>query len=307
MTHLAAAATEYLRMRRALGFKLYHETWWLPDFVAFLASHGSSTITAELAVRWAQQPADADPNWWAMKLGAVRQFARHHHAYDPRTEIPAPDLLPHRAVRKTPHIYTDEEIIGLLQGARRLRRRLRGATYATLIGLLAATGVRIGEALALDEQDVDWHRSLVRVNNGKFGKSRELPLQASTMAALHEYARLRHRLCPRRRTASFFVSSAGTRVIHQNFHSVFLRLVRLCAIGGTGARRPRLHDLRHTFAVKTVRDWYRGGVDVERLLPTLSTYLGHVSPSSTYWYLTGTPELLAEARARLERAWAVQP
>ncbi len=307
MTRLAAAAAEYLRMRRALGFKLYHETWWLPDFVAFLGSHGSSTITAELAVRWAQQPADADPNWWAMKLGAVRQFARHHHAYDPHTEIPAPDLLPHRAVRKTPHIYTDEEIIGLLQGARRLRRRLPRATCTTLIGLLAATGLRVGEALALDDQDVDWHRSLITVNNGKFGKSRELPLQPSTMAALREYARLRDRLCPRRRTASFFVSTAGTRVIHQNFHRVFLQLVRRCRIGGRGDRRPRLHDLRHTFAVKTVRDWYRAGVDVERHLPTLSTYLGHVSPSSTYWYLTGTPELLAEARARLERAWAVQP
>ncbi|HEY2943597.1 MAG TPA: tyrosine-type recombinase/integrase [Vicinamibacteria bacterium] len=307
MTRLAAAAAEYLRMRRALGFKLYHETWWLSDFVAFLGAHGSSTITAELAVRWAQQPADAHPNWWATKLGAIRQFARHYHAYDPRTEIPAPDLLPHRALRETPHIYTDEEIRALLHGARRLRRRMLRGTYATVIGLLAATGMRVGEALALDDQDVDWRRSLVTVNKGKFGKSRELPLHPSTVAALHHYARLRDRLCPRRRTASFFVSSTGKRVLHQNFHHVFLRLVRLCGIGIPAARRPRLHDMRHTFAVKTVRDWYRGGLDVERHLPTLSTYLGHVSPSSTYWYLTGTPELLAEGRARLERASALQP
>lgn len=306
MTRLAAAAADYLSMRRHLGFKLYHETWWLPDFVAFLASDGSSTITAELAVRWAQQPAGADPNWWARKLGAVRQFARHYHAYDPRTEIPAPDLLPYRRFRETPHIYTDEEVSALLQSARGLRRRLLRATYGTVIGLLAATGMRVGEALALDDQDVDWQRSLVTVNKGKFGKSRELPLHASTMAALHRYARLRDRWCPRRRTSSFFVSSTGKRVIHQNFHHVFLHLVRRCAIGGPGARRPRLHDIRHSFAVKTVRDWYRAGVDVERHLPTLSTYLGHVSPSSTYWYLTGTPELLAEARARLERAWKVQ-
>jgi integrase/recombinase XerD len=303
MTRLAVAATEYLHMRRRLGYKLYHYTW----FVAFLAAHGSSTITAELAVRWAQQPADAHPNWWATRLRAVRQFARHYHAYDPRTEIPAPDLLPYRVLRETPHIYTDEEIRALLHGARRLRRRMLRATYATVIGLLAATGMRVGEALALDEQDVDWHRSLVRVNDGKFGKSRELPLHASTMAVLHQYARLRDRVCPLRRTPSFFVSSTGKRVRHQNFHHVFLRLVRLCGIGGPGTRRPRLHDLRHSFAVKTVRDWYRGGVDVERHLPTLSTYLGHVSPSSTYWYLTGTPELLAQVRARLERSSAFQP
>ncbi len=307
MTPLAAAAAEYLSMRRALGFKLYHETWWLPDFVAFLASHGSSTITAELAVRWAQQPADADPNWWATKLGAIRRFARHYHAFDPRTEIPAADLLLRRTVRQTPHIYTDEEISALMQAARRLRRRMLRATYATLIGLLAATGMRVGEALALDDEDMDWPRSLVAVNRGKFGKSRELPLHASTMAALHQYARLRDRLRPRRCTASFFVSTTGTRVIHQDFHHVFLRLVRLCGIGGPGARRPRLHDIRHSFAVTTVRDWYRHGLDVERQLPTLSTYLGHVSPSSTYWYLTGTPELLAEARERRERAWGVQP
>jgi integrase/recombinase XerD len=167
--------------------------------------------------------------------------------------------------------------------------------------------MRVGEALALDEQDVDWHLSLIRVSKGKFGKARELPLHASTRAALHSYARLRNRLCPRRRTASFFVSSTGTRVIHQNFHHAYLRLVRLCEIGDPAARRPRLHDLRHTFAVTTIRDWYRGGVDVERRLPALSTYLGHVGPSSTYWYLTATPELLLEAAARRERAEANQP
>jgi integrase len=307
MTSLAVAAAEYLAMRRALGFKLYHQTWWLPDFVAFLRSQGSSTITADLAVRWAQQPLDAHPNWWAKKLGAIRRFARHYQAYDPRTEIPAPDLLPYRILRQTPHIYTDEEISALLQGARRLRRRLLAETYAALIGLLAATGMRVGEALALDKQDLDRHRSLLTVQRGKFGKSRALPLQASTMAALHDYARLRDRLCPRRGSASFFVSSTGTRVIHQNFHHVFLRLVRRGGIGGPGPRRPRLHDLRHTFAVKTLRDWYRTGADVEGRLPWLSTYLGHVNPTTTYWYLTATPELLARAAERLESAARAQP
>jgi len=307
MKPLATAVAEYLTVRRALGFKLYHETWWLPDFVAYLSSHGSSVITTELALRWAQQPADGDPNWWARKLGAIRQFARHHHACDPCTEIPPPDLLPSRRRRQTPHIYTHEEVTALLQEARRLPDPLTSATYSTLLGLLAATGMRVGEAIGLDELDVDWGRSLVTVSHGKFGKSRHVPLHSSTLAALHDYAQTRDRLRPRSRAPSFFISRAGTRLIHQNFHRVFLRLVRLSGIGGRGGRRPRLHDLRHTFAVMTVRDWYRAGVDVERRLPWLSTYLGHVSPTTTYWYLTATPELLRMAGDRLERAWEVQP
>lgn len=307
MKPLATAAADYLALRRALGFKLRHETWWLPDFVAYLDSHGSSTITTELALRWAQQPADGNPNWWAKKLGAIRRFARHHHACDPRTQVPPPDLLPFRSRRQAPHLYTDQEVTALLQGARRLPDPLMSATYATILGLLAATGMRVGEALALDQVDVDWHLSVVTVSSSKFGKSRDVPVHSSTIAALHDYAQTRDRLSPRRRTPSFFVSRAGTRVIHQNFHHVFLRLVRLTGIGGRSARRPRLHDLRHTFALKTVREWYRAGVDVEQRLPWLSTYLGHVNPSTTYWYLTATPELLALAGDRLERAWKMQP
>ena len=307
MKPLATSATDYLALRRALGFKLYHDTWWLPDFVAYLESHGSSTITTELALRWAQQPADGNPNWWATKLGAIRRFARYHHACDPRTEVPPPDLLPYRPQRRTPHLYTDEEVTTLLQEAHRLPDPLMSATYTTLLGLLAATGLRVGEALALDQHDVDWHFSLVKVSSSKFGKSRDVPVHCSTITALHDYAQTRDRLSPRRRTRSFFVSRAGTRVIHQNFHHVFLRLVRISGIGRRSSRRPRLHDLRHTFAVKTLRDWYRAGVDVEQRLPRLSTYLGHVSPTTTYWYLTATPELLALASKRLERAWKVQP
>jgi integrase/recombinase XerD len=307
MTPLAAAAADYLRMRRALGFKLHHHKWWLADFVAFVDSQGSSTITTELALRWAQQPANVHPNWWAKRLSAIRRFAQHYRAYDPHTEVPEPDLLPLRRERHPPHIYTDEEVRALVDGARRIRRRLLRATYATLLGLLAATGMRVGEALALDDQDVDSRHSLITVKNGKFGKSRLLPLHASVVAALLQYARLRDRLCPHRRTPSFFVSSTGRRVIHQNFHHVFLRLLQLAGLGGGGSPRPRLHDLRHTFALKTLRNWYRAGVDVERRLPWLSTYLGHVNPSSTYWYLTATPELLILAGDRLERAWKVQP
>jgi integrase/recombinase XerD len=306
MKSLAAAAKDYLALRRALGFKLYHETWWLPDFVAFLRSHGSCAITTALALRWAQQPPDGAPNWWAKKLRAIRCFARHHHASDPRTEIPASDLLPYRPRRLTPHLYTDEEVTALLQQARRLHDPLLSATYTTLLGLLAATGMRVGEAIGLDQDDIDWRRSLLIVSNSKFGKSRHVPVHCSTLTALHDYAQVRDRLRPRRSEQSFFVSGVGRRVIHQNFHHVFLRLLRLCGIRGRGDRRPRLHDLRHTFALKTLHDWYRAGVNVEPRLPWLSTYLGHINPTTTYWYLTATPDLLALAADRLERAWKVQ-
>jgi integrase/recombinase XerD len=306
MKPLLAAAEDYLALRRALGFKLYHETWWLPDFVAYLASHGSATITTELALRWAQQPADADPSWWAKKLGAIRRFARHHRACDPRTQVPPPDLLPYRAQRQTPHIYSDEELGRLFEQARRLPDPLTSATYTTILGLLAATGMRVGETLALDQQDVDWRQSLLTVRHSKFGKTRQLPVHHSTMTALHDYVLVRDRLRPRFRAPSFFISRVGTRVIHQKFHHVFLRLIRLSGIDGGPGHRPRLHDLRHTFAVWTLRDWYHTGVDVEQRLPWLSTYLGHVNPTTTYWYLTATPELLALAVDRLERSWKVQ-
>jgi integrase/recombinase XerD len=306
MKPLAVAAADYLRLRRALGFKLYHETWWLPDFVAYLGSHGRSTITTELALRWAQQP-DGHPNWWARKLGAIRRFARYHHACDPRTEIPPPDLLPYRPRRQTPHLYTDQEVTALLHAARRLPHPLTAATYATLLGLLAATGMRVGEAIGLDQDDIDWRQSLVTVTKSKFGKARHVPVHGSTITALHDYARTRDRLAPRRRAPSFFISRAGTRVIHQNFHRVFLRLIRLSGMSDRRPQRPRLHDLRHTFAVKTLREWYRAGLDVEPRLPSLSTYLGHVNPTTTYWYLTATPELLTLAADRLERSWQVQP
>jgi integrase/recombinase XerD len=302
VTSLASAADAYLKMRRALGFKLYHLTWWLPDFVGFLDAHGSSTITSELAIRWAQQPANAKPNWWACRLSAVRGFAKHYQAYDPRTEIPE-SPFPRSPVRKPPHIYSDREISSLLALARKLDSPVLRVTYTTLIAFLAATGVRVGEALALDDDDVDLQRSVVTVRGAKFGKSRLVPLHPSSTVALRAYVATRNRVCRSRKTRSFFVSSTGCRVIHQHFHHVFLRLLAEAGIRTRTGGRPHLHDFRHTFAVNTVRDWYRAGVDVEARIAALSTYLGHVSPSSTYWYLSATTELLDLAAQRLERFW----
>ncbi len=307
MKRLAESVREYLALRRALGFKLRRETWLLPDFVSFLEAHKSAVITTELALRWAQRPPGTTPRWHAARLGVVRTFAQHHRAFDVRTEVPPSDLLPYPKQRQTPHIYSDDEIAGLMRHASCLPHPLQSATYTTLFGLLAATGMRVGEAIALDHHDIDWRRALVTVRDGKFKKSRELPVHHTTLGALHAYANRRDRHRPHRRSPSFFLSSVGTRVVLQNFQHVFLRLLRLTGLDRGPGRRPRIHDLRHTFAVRTLRDWYRTGVDVERRLPWLSTYLGHVSPSSTYWYLTATPELLALASERAERAWKVRP
>jgi len=306
-TALSRSAEEYLALRRALGFKLHNETWFLPQFVAFLAAHRSEVITTDLAVRWAQLPAGAAPRWWARRLSAVRCFARHHRAFDPRTEVPSPDLIPFRSHRPTPHMYTDSEVAALMREARALRGTLRAGTHVTLLGLLAATGMRVGEALALDDADVDWNRSLLTVRHAKFQKSRLVPVHASTLAALRAYVACRDRLIPRTRCRGLFVSRGGARVLYPKFHLTFLRLLHLAGLDKGPGRRPRLHDLRHTFAMKTLRGWYRSGVDAERRMASLSTYLGHVSPTSTYWYLTATPELLALAAKRFEKAREAQP
>jgi integrase/recombinase XerD len=306
MKRLTDAAKDYLTLRRALGFKLHHDTWWLPSFIAYLKTHGSSVITTELALSWARLPTDTHPNWWAKRLSAVRRFAEHHHASDPRTEVPPADLLPYQRRRLPPHIYSDAQIAALMRHTSCLPNPLQCATYTTLIGLLAVTGMRVGEACALDRYDIDWHRGVLTVRNGKFNKSRVLPVHHTTLGALDAYARRRDRQRPQPNSPSFFVSRVGNRLLLQNVGHVFIRLRRL-AIADHCDRPPRIHDLRHTFAVRTLQRWYSQGVDVERRLPWLSTYLGHVSPSTTYWYLTATPELMQLASARAKRAWGVRP
>ena len=306
-TSLRESMEKYVALRRGLGFKLYHETWWLPSFAAFLEQQGSDVITVELALRWAQLPADADPSWWASRLSAISRFARHHRAYDPRTEVPAPELLPYRSQRQSPHIYSEDEICSLMEQMSRLCPSLMAATYTTLVGLLAATGMRVGEAIALDHDNVDWLRARLLVRNAKLHKSRYVPVHEQTIDKLRAYAKQRDRLRPpHRESASFFVSLAGTRLIYNNVARTFARIAQQAGIEHRVGRPPHLHDLRHTFAVTTVRDWYRAGIDVEPRLPALSTYLGHVDPTSTYWYLTGTPELLALASERAERASEVR-
>jgi len=301
---LLRAVDDYLKLRRMLGFKLFHETWWLPDFVSYLDQNRSSFITIDLAIRWAMQPTGVDRSWWGRRLGAVRQFARHYRAVDPRTEIPSRDLIPFRSPRRAPYLYTNTDVVALIRAATALPHPLLAASYSSLIGLLATTGMRVGEALGLDDADFDRTRGLVVIRGAKFNKTREVPLHASTLAALTAFSRRRDRQRPHRRSSSLFLSSTGAPVAYSNFRTTFRRLVKVTEIGD-GRLKPRIHDLRHSFAVNTLRDWYRAGADVDPRMPWLSAYLGHVNATTTYWYLTATPELVTLAAKRLEWSWMV--
>jgi integrase len=235
----------------------------------------------------------------------VRGFATYLHAINPAHEVPAAELLPQRPRRASPYLYSDADIAALITAANSLRTPLRRATFATLIGLLAVTGIRVGEAIALDRGDLDLNPGLDRgrlvVRHGKFGKARELALHPTTVAALRRYQRLRDRLAPVTGTSAVFVSTAGTRLLYCNVHHAFHRLVRLAGLAPrSGSCRPRIHDLRHSFAVAAMLDAYGAGEDGQTRLTLLSTWLGHVHPGSTYWYLSASPELMAIAGQRLD-------
>jgi integrase len=297
---LREALEEYLEVRRALGFILAEPSRMLHKFVAYTEQEGASFITTKLALRWAMQP-NCQPAQWASYLSMVRRFARYVSAYDARTEIPPHGLLPYRSRRLKPYLYTDEEIARLIRAAKRLPSPLglRAATYATLLGLLAVTGMRVSEPVGLDRDDVDLSRGILTIRRTKFGKSRMLPLHASTLEALQHYVKLRDRLFPR--VKSFFVNERGSRLNVSIVERTFVRLSRRIGLRGpSDSYGPRLHDFRHRFAVQTLLRWYRGGINVERHLPELSTYLGHVHVADTYWYISAVPELLRLATLRLE-------
>ena len=302
MSRLGRQVEQYIQLRRALGYKLEREGRLLPDFATFLEGTGVTHITSELALRWATMPASATPRWWAYRLSMVRRFAQYVHAFDARNEVPPRDLLPSAKTRRlTPYVYSEDDVLALME-ATHILSGLMAHTYATLTGLLAATGMRIGEALALDRTDIDWQTGILVVRHAKFGKSRQLPLHPTTVQALLAYNDERDRCLPRRHSQALLLSLAGTRLLYKNVHFTFLRLLREAGLAERCPRRPRIHDLRHTFTIKALLRWYQEGADVASHLPALSTYLGHVNPSHTYWYLTATPELLQLAAGRLEHA-----
>ena len=306
MISLRKAVEDYLTMRRSLKFKLRDMSYNLRHFVSFMEQQRTSIITTELVLRWAQQPQDVQPAQWAARLSFVRSFARYWSATDPRTEIPPTGLLPYRTKRATPYIYSNDEIQQILKAARDLppSTGLRPWTYYSLFGLMAVTGMRISEVIRLDHADVDLKQGLLTVRLTKFSKSRLIPLHPSTVKKLKRYLHRRDELYPRPLTARFFLSNQGTPLTDCMVRWTFVKLSRQIGLRKVGdSFGPRLHDLRHRFAVTTLLHWYRTGVDVEQRLPVLSTYLGHAHVTDTYWYLSAIPELLAVTKDRLEKRW----
>ena len=305
MSALRAAAGEYLAMRRTLGFKLETQGRHLMSFVRFCEERGADRVTADLAVEWATRTSrgSGDEVYQARRLDVARIFARHLQALDPATEVPPGDVLSRRQGRIPPYLYSPREIAALMNAAGGLAPPIRAATWRTLIGLLAVTGMRQGEACRLERDDVDLEAGTLVIRDSKFGKSRQVFLHLTAVAALRAYERARDRTFPGPAAGAFLVNSRGRPLDGPNLPKTFATLVTAAGIQAPpGQRAPRLHDLRHTFTVATMLDWYRDGGNVQARLPLLSTWLGHVDPKSTYWYLQAIPDLLALAAGRLEQA-----
>lgn len=291
-------------MRRTLGFKLTTQGRHLMSFVHFCEEHCADHVTADLAIEWATRTSrsSGDEVYQARRLDVVRIFARHLQALDPATEVPPEDVLSRRYRRIPPYLYSPQEVAALMGAAGELAPVLRAATWRTLIGLLAVTGMRQGEACRLERDEVDLESGTLVIADSKFGKSRLVFLHPTAITALRAYERARDRLFPEPKAGTFLLNSRGGPLDGHNIQHTFAVLIAAAGIQAPpGRRAPRLHDLRHSFTVATMLDWYRDGGNVQARLPLLSTWLGHADPKSTYWYLQAVPELLALAAGRLQQ------
>jgi integrase len=308
MSSLRSALERYLSMRKGLGYKYQQQTRRLTGFVNFMEKRKATTITTKLAVEWATLPPDRHASW-ALRLTDVRGFARHVANFDLQTQVPPAGILP-RLKRAKPYVYSDAEIDALMVAALALPPAdgLRRWTYHNLFGLFAVTGLRLSEAIGLQRDDVDLEAGVLTVRLTKFGKSRLVPLHPTTRSALRSYAERRDAHLGSRCGPHFFVAERGGRLLHQYVHRVFWRLSREIGLRHHGDHTgPRVHDLRHRFAIRTLLGWYREGIVVEQQLPVLSTYLGHTCVRDTYWYLSACPQLMQEAARRLDRRWEAKP
>lgn len=315
MSALSQAVDQYLEIRRALGTQFRGVDNVFHSFTDFADREEATHVTTDLVLRWAQEQSSVSSATRAWRFQLVRGFAVWRSATDPLTEVPPKGVLPGRYRRKPPYIYSDREIEELIQAARRLSpsTALKGCTYATMFALLSVTGMRVSEVLALDREDVMLEEGILQVRHAKFGKSRLVPIHQSTNKSLACYARRRDRIIQRPLDPAFFLSDRAARVnkhsIRYNFAKISQRIgLRALSKNGRHGWGPRLHDMRHSFAVQTLVDWYRIGADVEREMPKLSAYLGHTHVNDTYWYIEAVPELLELATRRLaEKGTEVKP
>lgn len=300
MSALDGQLTDYLAMRRALGYRLDSQERLLRQFLEHLDACDSPQVTVADTLVWATLPGGS-PRWHAKRMRAVRGFACYLHAIDVPVEVPPSDLLPDSRGRAVPYLYSDEQISALIGATRTLSTPHRAATYEILVGLLAVTGMRRGELIALDRSDVDPDAGVITIRSGKFGKARELALDPSTVQAVMAYLDRDDQPASRDGDDALLVSTTGRRLMPSSVHRTFATLATRAAIQPRSAVcRPRVHDLRHTFAVRTLLDAYLQGEAVGPRIAALSTYLGHSSPTHTYWYLEAAPELMALAATRLE-------
>lgn len=303
MSALRQALKRYVSMRRGFGYRYNKEERCLEDFVAYMEAAQATVITRKLALAWISQ---AQRTSRQGRLSALRGFARHLSNIEITTETLPTGIF--RAPRRPrPYIYSEDEIAKLLEATLSwgLAKGINRWTYHCLFGLLAATGMRLGEAISLKRADVDLERGLLTLRDAKGGKERLVPLHPTATQALADYAARRDDCRACRKSPWFLVLRGGKRLRPQYPERIFIFVSRRIGLRDPQAhsRGPRLHDLRHTFAVNTILRWYRAGDDVERLLPTLSTYLGHSKTRDTYWYLSACPELMGEAASRLEERW----
>jgi integrase len=291
---------DYLRLRRSLGFKLVRPGAVLAQFVTWLHAAGTTTLTVDAAVAWAASPAGVSPISKVHRLGAVRGFARYLQTIDPATEIPPADVFARPICRANPYQYSPVEVRALLEATRELRPAIRATTHEVLFGLIAVTGLRLGEAISLRCNGVDLDAGMLTIGGWKSSPERLVPLHPSTTEALRDYAHVRDQRFPIPRTDTFFVSSVGTPLISGLVEKTFNQLTTTIGLR-TETVKPRIHDLRHTFAVARLIDWYRSGQNPAGKTAVLSTYLGHINPAGTHWYFSAVPELMALAAQQLEQ------
>ena len=300
---LGQYSADYLRLRRTMGHKLARHDWLLTSFLAEQAAAGRDAITAVAAIEWACAPTNATPRWWAARLSVVRCLAEYVHSREPgrAEQIPA-DAIPARVTRTVPYIYTQDQVRTLMAAASALRPPVRGLTVSAVIGLMAATGLRISECLALNVADLDSAADVLAVT-GKRSRPRLVPIHPSTTAALVDYRRAAAALVDEPDGEALFLASSGTRAHAGNIEVAFRGLINdLGYAPQPGGRPPRLHDMRHSFSTDTLIRAHRDGADVDATVAVLATYLGHVSPASTFWYLTATPQLLELTAANVAAA-----
>jgi integrase len=297
---------EYLDERRRLGFSLAISGTQLMAFARFADHSGHrGPLNSRIILDWVQgQIPLAERITWARRLEVIRPFAKYCARFDPRTEVPDAGLFGKGHRRITPHIYSDQEIVDLLKAAREMTPHgtLRPATYEALFGLIAATGLRISEALHLRCTDVDLITGILTIRQTKFCKSRFVPLHATAVRALQQYTAFRRLWVPVRPDAFFFVSPSGAGLVNRTVHNAFEQLrAKLGWIARGSHPAPRIHDLRHTFICRRVQHWHLQGTTIDNAMVALSTYVGHAKVSDTYWYLTGVPELMAVAGRNFEQ------